>query len=352
MEQPATDYSQYYSIGMRVGIDIPLKSGELFREWGIITDMDGDFIQLRLSRDVLPEEMKIEVGTIFLVVTGKEGAGLCCRGIVVAESDRRVVPLRLISEVLLYERRDFFRLGCYLPMAWQPCIGMTGREMRERWEDIRLFRLWNWSELNESVPMMKPLTQDQRSRYEEMRESLRVAFKPQAVNISGGGLRLKTGQELKVGDRVALQFFIPFAKPNTLEIVAEVVWTAPVRTSAGVEPLYYVAMSYYFIDERDRESVIRFISLEQLQQLQDLRSKAGAPVAQERALSVSEPPPQKFRKLAVASLLVLLLAAIAALLVPKLVDYYSRGSERNQIEQTFEQGVKKYRKGSGSNELW
>ena len=348
-EKTNVDYSHYYQVGMRVGIDIPLANGQIFREWGIIIEMDQDYIQLRLSRDILPHEMQIEVGTIFLLVTGKEGSGLCCRAIVVAESSRRVVPLRLISEVLLYERRNFFRIATYLPMAWQSCNAMTGRETREKWEEARLFRAWHWSELNEAVPMMKPLSQDQLFKFQGMRDAFKVKLQPIPANISGNGIRLKLPQLFNAGDRIAMQFFIPFAKPNIIEVVGEVVWTAPVISSSSVDPYYYTAMQYYFIDERDKECIIRFISLEQLQQLQQLRGELSRPLREDEPVSASDLARLRLKRIAVTAVVLAVLAAIAAWLVPILIDYYSGKSERNPIGQSFESGIKQYRKGKGSN---
>jgi hypothetical protein len=350
MEENGTiDYSQHYQVGMRVGIDIPLANGNIFREWGIIIEMEHDYIQLRLSRDILPQEMKIEVGTIFLLVTGKEGSGLCCRGIVVAEASRRVVPLRLISEVLIYERRNFFRIATYLPMAWHSCRSMTGRDIREQWDDARLFRAWHWSEINEAVPMMKPLSQDQLSRFQSMRETFKVKLQPVAANISGNGIRLKLPQLFYPGDRIAMQFFIPFSKPNILEVVGEVVWTAPVLSSSSVEPFYYTALQYYFIDERDRESIIRFISLEQLQQIQQLNGSQNRPLLQDEPLTPQELAKLRLRRIGVALVVLAVIAALAAWLIPVLRDYYTGKSERNLIEQTFEKGIKQYRQGKGAD---
>ena len=349
MAETTIDYTQYYRVGMRIGLDIPLTNGQLFREWGTIIEMEDDFLQLRLSRDVLPQEMRIEIGTIFLLVTGKEGTGLCCRGIVVGDGNRRVIPLRLISEVLVYERREFYRLGAYLPMAYQPCRGMTSRGIREHWRDTRLFRAWQWSELNEAIPMMTPLTQDQRSRFEASRDELKVKFQPIAVNISGGGIRMKLSQNYNLGDLVALQFFIPFAKPNVIDIVAEVVWTASVLTSPGGQPLNYVAMRYYHVDDRDRENIIRFISLEQLQQLQELRGKLVGNHLPEEHAPAPDLSALRLRRLLVTIIALAVLAAVTVWLAPILRDYYAHQNNRNEIERTFEQGVKQYRQGSGKN---
>lgn len=345
-DERTIDYTQHYRVGMRIGIDIPLVSGHVFREWGLIIEMRDDFIQVRLSRDILPEEMKIEVGTIFLLVTGKEGTGLCCRGIVVSESDRRLIPLRLISEVLVYERRDYFRLAAYLPMSYEICKGMTGREICDKWKDMRLFRAWHWGELNEAVPMMTPLAPDQIGRFEASRDLLRVKFIPMPANISGGGIRLKLPENPSVGDQIYLNFFIPFAKPNTIDVVGEVVWTSPVLASPGGKPLHYVGMAFHHIDERDRESIIRFISLEQLQQIQQKRMKESENV-EHSSLFAPLDMKRVWRRRAISAIITIaILAAVAAWLVPILIEYYSKGSDRNIIENTFDRGVEKYRRGT------
>jgi hypothetical protein len=251
----------------------------------------------------------------------------------------------LISEVLIYERRNFFRIATYLPMAWQSCKSLTGRETRLQWEEARLFRAWLWSEINEAVPVLKPFTQDQLSKFQAMRESSNVKFQPVAANVSGNGIRLKLPQLFNAGDRIAMQFFIPFAKPNIVEIVAEVVWTAPVISSSSVEPYFYTGMQYYFMDERDRESIIRFISLEQLQQIQQSNGAQIRPLPEDSALSKDEVTKLRLKRLVKTLIVIALLAAAASWLIPELIDYYSGRSERNQIEQTFEKGIKQYRSG-------
>jgi hypothetical protein len=189
---------------------------------------------------------------------------------------------------------------------------------------------------------MKPLNPEQRARFEENRDSLRVKFQPTPANICGGGIRLKLTDSYGVGEKFAMQFLIPFAKPNTIEVVGEVVWTTPVLTRSGGEPLSYVAMKFAHIDERDRESLIRFIALEQLQQIQQQR---GAERTVPEAGEAGAPAGLWPRRLLVTTITVFVLAALAAWLVPILRDYYSYRRERNEIQRTFEQGVQKYRKG-------
>jgi len=193
--------------------------------------------------------------------------------------------------------------------------------------------------------MMKPLSQDQLSRFQSMRESFKVKFQPLPANISGNGIRLKLPRLFNAGDRISLQFFIPFAKPNTIEVVGEVVWTAPVISSSSVDPYYYTAMQFYFIDERDRESIIRYISLEQLQQIQQSMGSQNRPLLEDEPLSTKELSSRRLKRIVTAFLLLLLFSAAGAWLIPALIDYYSGRGERNQIEQTFEQGIKQYKKG-------
>jgi Tfp pilus assembly protein PilZ len=192
---------------------------------------------------------------------------------------------------------------------------------------------------------LKPFTQEQLSRFQEMRESSRVKFQPIPANISGNGIRLKLPQLFNVGDRIAMQFFIPFAKPNILEVVAEVVWIAPVISSSSLEPYFYTGMQYYFIDERDQESIIRYISLQQLQQIQQSNGSQNRPLPEDEPLSSVTLTRLRLKKAAKTAVLVAVLAVVAWWMIPKLIDYYSGRGERNQIEQTFEKGIRQYRSG-------
>jgi ferric-dicitrate binding protein FerR (iron transport regulator) len=106
-------------------------------------------------------------------------------------------------------------------------------------------------------------------------------------------------------------------------------------------------MAFHHIDERDRENIIRFISLEQLQQLQQNRIKEEGNGFQSTPFAPVDMRRVWRRRLVATAVALAIFAAIAAWLVPVLMDYYSRGSERNIIENTFDQGVQKYRRGSG-----
>ena len=100
------NYANYFSVGMKVGVGIPLANAGVFRDWAIISEIDEDLVSLQLSRDQFPLNVSLHVGQILDLRGGKDDSGYSCRAIIVAESPVREILLRLIGEIVSDELRS------------------------------------------------------------------------------------------------------------------------------------------------------------------------------------------------------------------------------------------------------
>ena len=58
------EYEPFFHKGLRIEIGIPLADGDVFRDWAIVREFWEDTILVQLSRDFLPANVRVDVGTI------------------------------------------------------------------------------------------------------------------------------------------------------------------------------------------------------------------------------------------------------------------------------------------------
>ncbi len=102
------------------------------------------------------------------------------------------------------------------------------------------------------------------------KEGFRIPAAKQ-INISGGGMSFVASDSFSEGDRLLIKLFLP-TYPRLLKLKCEVV-----RVVKEGEDRYRIGLKYMSIDERTRESLIRYIFARQREHLrnkkEDDRSK-------------------------------------------------------------------------------
>ena len=102
-------FRPYLQPEMRLEMGIPLSGGGVFRDWAVISESVEDKLLVQISRDMLPANVRIDIGFILDVsITIKENV-YTCPGIVVEKSGARVMRIQLFGVFNLRERRQFFR---------------------------------------------------------------------------------------------------------------------------------------------------------------------------------------------------------------------------------------------------
>jgi hypothetical protein len=320
------EYASLFPIGGRVRVGIPLATGGAFQEWGVVSSLERDLLGLELSREALPQESSLTLGsTLEVRFPDKEGER-CCRAVLVGEAADGCLALRLVDGVVAFEPREYFRQDVFLPVDYRLLPDQHIGAVRERWLQVRRDQEFAAQKPEPGEPAQ--LT----AQREEIRRSLerRCAAPPAAANMSGGGVRLNLPQRLEPGLLVDLTIHLP-QQHKMLELVGEVVSVQP---SAGGDG-FTTALRYRFIDEADRDRIIGYISGEQLAQL--ARLGRGGPA------SVAGPAPGSrfWRPRLLLGLLIL--AALAGFLALSVVAKRERG-EKYEIERIFEEGIAKYLK--------
>lgn len=356
------EYARYFPVGKKVEVGIPLPNAEVFKDWAIIHEIDEDLVSLQLSRDILPVEVSIHYGQIFELRGGDEDNGYCCRAIVVSEGDARKLLLRLIGEIVSDELREFYRIDAFLPIKYFVSHEQKINRLQEQWKERRVRRQqlelekkdqrWTNMVMPESaeLPLERhndlpdtdntEIAPDDNSTGEESIDSWDTII-PLAANISGGGLRIVTHQGFEIGEYALLEILVP-SPQRVIDVIGRVVF-ANRNFAAGSDHEYYnTGVQFVYIDERDRDAIVSYISLIQQKRNRQLRERylyrGSQDFDNEFELFGFVGTKRKVIRL-LSTLLFLFFVVLVALFFWNYVHEYPKG----EIERTFEEGIKKYK---------
>lgn len=329
----ADDYSEYREVlapGLRIEIGIPLSGGGVFRDWGVISESREDHLLVQITRDVLPANVRVDIGFILDVSVWRGKDSYTCSGIVTEKLGGRVLGIRLFGSFTLRERRQFFRTDMVLRVRYDIVDESSRKEVQRDWE------------------LRKEREQMKFQGYDDFVIAAQMArFKPEKpivwqdllraqLNLGGGGICLRLPITARPEQLVNLELHLPFDPPRLVHAVGQVIHVKPPLTLRDGSNRYDVGMQFAFLDERDRDLVFKQISSVQINYLRK--------VADKREVELSEVvrPPLTRRQILLRGAWVLLFLVLAYALARYLVSYSQSPSE-NQIQKTYEESIRKYR---------
>jgi len=342
----ADEYINYFPVGLKVGVGIPMHNAETFRDWAIIHDIEEDLVYLQLSRDQLPMDVSLHVGQILELRGGKEGSGYSCRAIIVSEDMDRNIILRLIGEIITDELREFYRIDAFLPVKYYLLDEQHISVLEKEWTNRRELRMadelmrkqqpWGGDlALNDGAVTAQ---QDKQETPAGPEEDEWDEIIPLAANISGGGIRIQVHRELMMDEYVRLEILVP-APHCIVDVVAKVVSVHHNRSVAGERDSYSVGMKFVCINERDRDAIVNYISNIQLKRIRQLRMQFAL---RDGVELTDQPVPSHRLHLIYIALLLLAVTAIGFYLWN-----YIQYRPKSEIEEIFEEGVRKQRQKIG-----
>lgn len=101
-------------------------------------------------------------------------------------------------------------------------------------------------------------------------------LQPERVNLSGGGLRLRMLDYTEPGTLMHVDLFLPLREPRVISVVTKVLRCDEITLFWTRGDFYSTAMRFHFIEEKDRETIISHIFMEQRRSLRatiETRSK-------------------------------------------------------------------------------
>ena len=159
------------------------------------------------------------------------------------EDSLPVAVIRLRSEFEKLQRRQYYRMECLLQMEF---CSLT----EEEYDELLDQKNGSWN-----APVNKEQT-------EENGGNGRLRFYSGVVlDISGGGIRFNSSHEAQPGDIIALRIAFTEEEVRKIQIMfAKVLTVVPVQNHSG---LFEHRVEYVSISNKERESIIRYIFLEE-----------------------------------------------------------------------------------------
>lgn len=366
-------YSEHFPRSMRVHVGIPVQGGSVFQDWAIIDAVTEDLVELQLSRDVLPADVRLTIGTILDIRGGKDDNAYSCRAIIVTEDSYRKILLRFIGEIVSDELREYYRIDAFLPIKYTITGTTSEYALKQDWQARRQARADAERERREQTktPWQRLMLPPEEKPAPETLEAAQPSLAdielpveddetpdgtsdhswddviPLAANISGGGLRILSHHPFKVDDLIVLEIYVPTEpEPKIVDAVGKVVLcTQNIAASRQMQrDSYNTGIEFLFIDERDRDTIVSYISNVQLKRIRQLREQylGRRDSAEQHELSDAERMRLKIVQIVVSAIVLGFLAWS--------VIYFSRYSQnrpQSEIERIFDQGFMEYLKKIG-----
>lgn len=344
-------YSSFFSAGMKIGVGIPMPDSEVFHDWAVIHEVDEDLVTLQLSRDQLPVGVSLHVGQIVDLRGGKDDNHYSCRAIIVIEGRARTFLVRLIGEIVTDELREFYRIDAFLPIKYyisqeqNPTVlnkeWQTRRERRLADEMLRKQQLWDVTFIAESADLPPERRQEPPADAHEDVDASWDTIIPLAASISGGGIRIMAHQHFQAGEYVPLEIMVPSSPRRIIESIGRVVFVTPNPSVAGDRESYNVALKFVFIDERDRDAIVNFISNIQLKRIRQLREHFALRNGMDNPDETGNNARTRWTTFS-RNIFYLLTLFVFLMILYFYFKEYVTNRPKGDIEETFESGIRKY----------
>ena len=333
------DYGEYRDIlapGMRVEIGIPLSGGGVFRDWGVIEESADDRLLVQITRDVLPANVRVDIGFILDVSVWRGKDSYTCSGIVTQKLGGRVLDIRLFGQFTLRERRQFFRTDMVLRVKYDIVDESSRNEVERDWE-VRKEREQMKFQGYDDFVIAAQMARFAPAKPIDWKELLRGQ-----LNLGGGGICLRMPTTARPDQLVNLEIHLPLDPPRLVHAVGQVVHVKPPLLQRDGSSRYDVGMQFLFLDERDRDLVFKQISAVQIAFLRKVADKRSSDEGGEDAQAAEKLASFARRRTLVRLGWTLFFLVLAGVLARYIVSH-SRSSSDNQIQKTYEESLRKYR---------
>lgn len=332
MQDDYSQYREYLGEGMRIEIGIPLSGGGVFRDWAVISEAEQDHLVAQISRDVLPAEVRFDVGFILDVSIWVKTDVYTCSGIVTEKLGGRVLRIRLFGGFTLRERRQFFRIELSMRVKYD-VVDESNRKLVERDWEVRKEREQMKSQGYDDFVIAAQMARFQPARQVDWQDILRAQ-----MNLGGGGICLRLPVKVQADQLVNLELHLPLTPPRVVHTVARVIHIKPPRVMKDGSSRYDIGMQFVCLDERDRDLIFKQISTAQIEHLRKVAERREDYDPDRPTVATSFTPRQIMVRVAWFLLFLLLAWALIRYLIS-----YSESPRTNPIQKTYEKSIRKYR---------
>jgi hypothetical protein len=258
MDEAAVPYAHYFKVGRPVKVGIHLAENILHEDHAVIMAMEDNRMKLELCGSGLAEMGGAKTGTNVTVINDSGYSIFRCSASLETETTGRSISLFLSGGIREKQLREHFRFDVYLPLVYSIHEDHSPTSVKDEW---RMSKIRN----NELPP---PILGRHKDGLKVMKWKGLENLPPERVNLSGGGLRFRMPGYTDPGTLMLVDLFLPLLVPRVISVVTNVLRCNEMMLFWTRGDFYSTAMRFYYIDEKDRETIISYIFMEQRRSLQ------------------------------------------------------------------------------------
>lgn len=276
MTDASSDFARHFPPETVVAIGIQFADNSFLEESATIVDTVGDMIRMEMGGDGATRTGFAPAGSGMVITSAEEWCVCRCRAELSA-LDGREIRARLLGPVEVQQRREFFRWDVSVPVLCSIPENQQLAVVKQDWEQVKVIR--------RAAP--PPVIRQTREGFRVYRGRKRKGVNPVRVNLSGNGIRLPTADELLPGTLASLEIYLPLIPARVIIAVGAVIRSIPLQLTRRTTLPYITAFRFEFIDERDRDTIISYLFMEQrnlLRQQADERANEEFPPVEPEAV--------------------------------------------------------------------
>ncbi len=258
MDGGSATYAEYFKQGQAVKIGIHLTDNLLFEDNAVVMALEDNRMKLELWGTALADKGGAKAGSTATVITESGYSIYRCSASLETETSGRIINLLLTGGVRERQMREYFRFDIFLPLIYSIPEIQALNSVKVQWQE-------NKARYLEIAP---PVIGWHGDGFRVVKWNGLENLQPERVNLSGGGVRFRTPELLEPGTLIHLNLFLPILQPRVIGVVAEVLRCNEMMLFWTKGNFHSTAMRFLFIDERDQDTIISHIFMEQRRSLQ------------------------------------------------------------------------------------
>lgn len=266
MDEAAIPYAHYFKAGRPVKVGIHLGENFLVEDLAVITAIEDNRMRLELCGQGLAERGGAKEGAVVTVIADSGYDIFRCSASLETETSGRIINLVISGGFREKQLREFFRFNLCLPLVYSIPEDQAPAAVEAGWQLNRT--------RNQELP--PPILGRHKDGFRVMKWKGMENLQPERVNLSGGGLRLRMLDYTEPGTLMHVDLFLPLREPRVISVVTKVLRCDEITLFWTRGDFYSTAMRFHFIEEKDRETIISHIFMEQRRSLRatiETRSK-------------------------------------------------------------------------------
>jgi hypothetical protein len=251
-------YEEFFKVGKPVKVGIHLDENLLLEDHAAIMSLLGNRMKLELWGESLAENGGAKAGADVTIVSDSGSSVFRCSASLETGASGRVITLILSGGIREKQLRDHFRFDVSLPLIYSIPENQTLISVKSEWQMNKI--------RHQVLP--PPLMDSHEDGYKVLKWNDLENLPPERVNLSGGGLRFRMPEYMEPGTLLHVHLFLPLAPPRVISVVTEVLRCNEMMLFWTRGNFFSTAMRFHCIEEKDRETVISYIFMEQRRSLQ------------------------------------------------------------------------------------